>query len=156
MEDSDLKSVLFVGKGDNCCSLLAEVILRDQIEKQNASENIKVDSAGTTSWQHANLLCEEAIAALSQYGIHCEHQSPRQLERKDVESFDYLVALDRETQADLELLMRSSSGKDHCFLLLELIHSYTLDVPNPYYTKDYDEAYHLINEGCKALLNKIK
>ncbi|CAM5274699.1 protein-tyrosine-phosphatase OS=Lysinibacillus sphaericus OX=1421 GN=LS41612_02145 PE=3 SV=1 [Lysinibacillus sphaericus] len=31
-----------------------------------------------------------------------------------------------------------------------------MDVPDPYYTGDFQETYNLVLEGCQALLEKIK
>ncbi|MGD7046079.1 low molecular weight protein-tyrosine-phosphatase [Jeotgalibacillus proteolyticus] len=151
-----MKHVLFVGKENNCRSLLAESILKDKLAGENLSENIHVNSAGTFQWQNKEAADQTVAAVLKEHGLPTEGLHSKQLERRNLESADYIISLDREVQKDLEKMARSSAHSAHYYLLLELIHSYTLDVPNPYYTKDYDEAYRLINEGCKALLDKIK
>ncbi|MDG5473315.1 low molecular weight phosphotyrosine protein phosphatase [Jeotgalibacillus sp. ET6] len=151
-----MKHVLFVGKQNNCRSLLAEAILKDKLVRENLSERIHVNSAGTFQWQNKDAADKTITAVLEEHGLPTEGLHPKQLERHNLDSADYIISLDREVLKDLEKLARSSSHRSHYFLLLELFHSYTLDVPNPYYTKDFDEAYRLIDEGCKALLNKIK
>lgn len=30
------------------------------------------------------------------------------------------------------------------------------DVPDPYYTDNFDEVYELVESGCKRLLDKVK
>ena len=41
------------------------------------------------------------------------------------------------------------------FLFLDLT-DHRMDVPDPYYTGDFQETYNLVLEGCQALLAKMK
>jgi len=34
--------------------------------------------------------------------------------------------------------------------------SHVTEVPDPYYTGNFDEVYELVDQGCRALLNGIK
>ena len=149
-------NVLFVCLGNICRSPMAEGIFRDLVEKEGLSDQISVDSAGTGQWHLGKPPHKGTIQLLHSKGIKSEGMNARQLIRDDLESFDYIVGLDRSIMGDIATLARSSLNKPEYILLLELIDSYTTEVPDPYYTDNFDEVFDLLYEGCKALLNKIK
>jgi protein-tyrosine phosphatase len=42
------------------------------------------------------------------------------------------------------------------FIRLLDLTKYRKDVPDPFYTGDFDETYRLVSAGCRALLNKTR
>lgn len=156
MEGFAIKKVLFVCLGNICRSPMAEGIFRDLVEKEGMSEQISVDSAGTSHWHIGKPPHQGTLDLLEAKGVSAEGLTARQLVRNDLESFDYIVGLDRSIMKDIEKLTRATSNEPEYILLLELIDSYTKDVPDPYYTGNFDEVYELLYDGCNALLNKIK
>ncbi|TDL30676.1 low molecular weight phosphotyrosine protein phosphatase [Jeotgalibacillus sp. S-D1] len=151
-----MKNVLFVCLGNICRSPMAEGIFRDLVEKEGMSHQISADSAGTSHWHTGKPPHQGTLDLLRAKGISTEDLTARQLVREDLESFDYIVGLDRSIMKDIEKLTRATSNEPEYILLLELIDSYTTDVPDPYYTGNFDEVYELLYDGCTALLNKLK
>ncbi|GKV57164.1 hypothetical protein NCCP2222_31110 [Sporosarcina sp. NCCP-2222] len=78
----------------------------------------------------------------------------RQVNRTDFDQFDYIIGMDTSNIRNVRDLL---GQPDHpkIFRLLDLTER-TIDVPDPYYTGDFQETYELVTEGCRILLNKIK
>lgn len=78
----------------------------------------------------------------------------RQLVKEDFESFDYIIGMDSNNVRNIrEKLGQPEHPKIFRFLDLT---SHKKDVPDPYYTGDFQETYDLVLDGCKALLEKIE
>lgn len=77
----------------------------------------------------------------------------RQLSRDDFEAFDYIVGMDSSNVNTIrEMLGQPNHPKIFRFLDLT---RHKKDVPDPYYTGDFQETYDLVEEGCTALMKRI-
>ena len=74
---------------------------------------------------------------------------------KDWTDFDYIIAMDNENLRDLEQLFGQHRKK--LFQITALCPDLGVDhIPDPWYTKDFNQTYALLDKCCDALLNKIK
>ncbi len=145
--------VLFVCLGNICRSPMAEAVMRDFIEKEGLSDTIKVDSAGISSWHIGEPPHKKTQLKLKEYGISTSGMKSRQLNFGDFEAFDYIVGMDNNNVHNIrEILGQPNHPKIFRFLDLT---PHKKDVPDPYYTGDFQETYDLVVEGCEALLKKI-
>lgn len=146
--------VLFVCLGNICRSPMAEAVLRHMVKEEGLDGIISVDSAATSSWHIGEPPHKGTVAKLKEYGISTEGMAGRQVSRTDFDQFDYIVGMDASNIRNVrELLGQPDHPK--IFRLLDLTQQ-SMDVPDPYYTGDFQETYDLVTEGCRILLNKIK
>lgn len=148
--------VLFVCLGNICRSPMAEAVFRDLVKREGLQDKIFVDSAGTGNWHVGEPPHKGTLKVLKNKGISTDGMKARQIVREDGEKFHYILAMDRKNLRDLKKVVQEKDGVS-IQLFLDLVDDVALqDVPDPYFTGNFDEVYELVIRGCEALLKKIK
>ncbi len=122
--------VLFVCLGNICRSPMAEGVFVQLLRDQGLDEHIEVDSAGTSGFHSGELADERMRKTAVKMGIKLTHRA-RKVRRDDLETFDYVIAMDRINLHDLENLHPEPKAK--LMLFRELNPGSEPDVPDPYY-----------------------
>lgn len=165
--------VLFVCLGNICRSPMADAVLQHMVAAAGLSDKIKVDSAGTGDWHTGETAHHGTLEVLKKHQIPYDGRA-RQIAYVDLDSFDYILAMDRDNLSNLLRLVnrREHSSSDKLARFYDqatspevaLFLSYanqkgTVDVtevPDPYYDGRFDYTYELITAGCAALLDHIR
>jgi len=142
--------ILCVCLGNICRSPTAEAVLR-----QMAGADFELDSAGTGNWHVGKPPYGPAIAAAASRGYDLSSLRARQFRSRDFDDFDLILAMDRQNLADLEAL-RPADNETPIRLIMDFaIDAAVNEVPDPYYTGDFDEALTLIESAAEGLMAKI-
>lgn len=148
--------VLFVCLGNICRSPMAEAVFRHLVSEEGLHDQIETDSAGTGDWHLGKPPHEGTRRMLDHYRIDYSGMRARQIAVEDLERYNYIVCMDKQ---NFDHVARMAEGRAHGRIIKLLdFHPDQRggDVPDPYYTGNFEEAYELIQEGCRRLLHSIR
>lgn len=146
--------VLFVCLGNICRSPMAEGLFIHKTKM--LKEKFYIDSAGTSGY-HVGAKADARMRKTAETkGVELPSRS-RQLVIKDLEDFDYVVAMDKQNYQDiLTLKTKHSTAK------VVLIRDFdpTPDdgnVPDPYYggTEGFEKVFEILDRSCDSFLEHI-
>lgn len=151
-------TVLFVCLGNICRSPMAEAVFQQMVNENGLQNQIKVDSAGTGSWHVGETAHAGTLQVLRKKGVPYNGRA-RQVRPQDLTApHTYIIAMD---QSNLTHLRRMNSTHPRLYRLLDFAAAATAqangyDVPDPYYSGNFDYVYQLVHESCANLLATIR
>ncbi|ELK48913.1 low molecular weight protein-tyrosine-phosphatase [Halobacillus sp. ACCC02827] len=147
--------VLFVCLGNICRSPMAEAVFRDLVKREKLEGKITVDSAGIGHWHVGSSPHEGTRQILSSKNISYDGIQARQVKEADWDDFDYIIAMDDKNMKDLNAIRVKND------VTIRKLMDYVPDakeeeVPDPYFTGNFEYVYELVYDGCLRLLQDIK
>ncbi|WP_407270835.1 low molecular weight protein-tyrosine-phosphatase [Radiobacillus sp. PE A8.2] len=147
--------VLFLCLGNICRSPMAEAVFRDMVRKQGLENEISIDSAGIGKWHVGNPPHIGTRKLLDGLSISYEGMKARQIQYNDWDEFDYIIAMDDQNITDMKAIRDQVEGVVVGKLMEFAATPAETNVPDPYFTDNFDYTYELVKDGCKGLLNYI-
>ncbi|AYV35204.1 low molecular weight phosphotyrosine protein phosphatase [Erysipelothrix rhusiopathiae] len=140
-----MKHILFVCLGNICRSPMAEGIFKNLYGDQYV-----VRSAATSSWEHGNPVHPGTASILEEMGVSTDGMSSTQIKINDFYEYDYIIGMDKSNVENI--LKIAPKGTEHkVYLFLDLVDDLMgQEVPDPYYTGDFEETKNLILQGSHA------
>lgn len=152
-----MKEVLFVCLGNICRSPMAEVVFKDKVDKKGLSDKIKVSSRATGSWNEGDAPHKGTQNKLKEVGLSCEGVYAQKISADDFHQYDYIIGMDENNIRDLEGLSPDTDTLHKIHLLVsEEVGLEKENIPDPYYTGDFDLTYELVDKGTTSWLEKIE
>jgi protein-tyrosine phosphatase len=151
--------VSFVCMGNICRSPTAEAVMRHLVNQAGLDHAIAVDSAGTGSWHVGEPPDRRSQAVGQRRGIPLGGRA-RQFSRSDFARFDYILAIDREIQEELQQMAPNpeARAKVHLLRAFDPASPRDADVPDPYYggSEGFEQVFDLCQTACQGLLDHLR
>ena len=145
--------ILFVCHGNICRSPMAEFVMKDMVEKRGLADSFEISSAATSTEELGNPVYPPVRRLLAEKGLSCAGKTARQMTKSDYESYDYLIAMDKNNLRNMARFVGNDpDGK--VSLLLDFTNR-PGDVADPWWTGDFESTWRDVNEGCACLLDTL-
>ncbi|MCO7042383.1 low molecular weight protein-tyrosine-phosphatase [Staphylococcus lugdunensis] len=142
--------VAFVCLGNICRSSMAEAIMRQRLKDRDIS-GITVHSRGTGKWNLGEPPHKGTQKILTQHHIPFDGMISELFEPHD--DFDYIIAMDQSNVDNIKQINPNIKGQ--LFKLLDFSNMKETDVPDPYYTNNFEGVYDMVQSSCDNLINYI-
>ncbi len=150
--------VLFVCLGNICRSPTAQGVFEHLVVREKLSDQVVVDSAGTSGWHIDSAPDARTVQAAISRGYDLRALRGRKAIKEDFDRFDFILAMDQEN-FDVLNEMKPKEFTGHLGLFLEFASNSTKrEVPDPYYggAKGFDTVLDLIEDASEGLMAHIK
>ncbi len=145
--------VLFVCLGNICRSPTAQGVFAARAAA--AGLEVVTDSAGTSDWHIGVAPYAPAVHAAAARGIDISRLRARQLRPVDFDHFDLIIGMDADNIAAIERL-RPERSETRVRRFTDYAHgSGATEVPDPYFTRDFDGALDLIEAASDGLVKAL-
>lgn len=136
--------------GNICRSPLAEGIMQHLAYEEGL--NWEIDSAGTGDWHIGKGPDRRSVAVARDNGIDISRQICRLFRPSDFDTFDHILVMDKSNLGNVLAMARNADNRQKVsMLLIDKI------VPDPYHDdKQFAPVFKMIEEGCKAFIEKYK
>lgn len=159
MERDGRIGVLFVCLGNICRSPLAEAVFRALVAREGLQDRFRIDSAGTSNYHEGESPDPRTVQVARNRGVEVGH-SARQVRPDDFDTFDYVLAMDRENLRRLERVRERNGGGAEPRLLRSFdgdadAHA---EVPDPYFGGDggFEKVQDMVERACEGLLAHVR
>lgn len=149
--------ILFVCMGNICRSPTAEGVMRRRLDEAGLTKLVQVDSAGTYGAHAGEGPDGRSQRAAKARGVDLSRLRARQVEPRDFDKFDLILAMDRR---NLEVLREQCPKwqQSKLKLLMSYGSSDGEEVPDPYYggPKGFEVVFDLVDDAVTGLIADLR
>ncbi len=132
---------------------MAEAVFMHKVRAADLDHAIGAESAGTGDWHVGKPPHAGTRGLLAKYDITYDHCA-RLLTRSDLSAFDYIITMDDQNFRDVQQL---GLGPARIARFLEFAPgTEEREVPDPYYTGEFERVYTLVDAAAEGLLASIR
>lgn len=144
--------------GNICRSPTAEGFFRHHLARSSLAGQVTTDSAGTHGYHLGCTPDPRAISAAAAFGVDISGLRARQLEARDFEAFDLLLAMDHVNLEEIARI-RPAGATAHLRLMMDFFPAAGIEVvPDPYYGHqgEFELMCKLLNGATRNLVGHLE
>ncbi len=146
--------VLFVCHGNICRSPMAEYLFKDYVKKRGKEKEFFISSCATSYEEVGNPVYPPVKRLLKEQGIDCSLKRAVVMEKRDYRKYDFILGMDENNIRNiLQIIGEDTEHKIH--LLSEYAGSFG-NIRDPWYTRDFNEAYRDIIKGINGFYQYLE
>lgn len=148
--------VCLVCMGNICRSPMAEVVLRQVLERHGLGRDVIVESAGTGGWHAGAPMDERALRTLAGRGYDGSAHRARQFTDDWFDRYDLVLAMDLDNLSFLRG-MAPAAVEVRLFRSFDPAALDEAEVPDPYYggQDGFDEVLELVESAAEGVAKHI-
>ena len=127
--------------------------MQQLVSEAGLQDDIQVDSVGTGSWHVGDTAHPGTRRILAEHGIQYVGRA-RQIGRSDIDNDTWFICMDDSNLHEVE---QRYGSLPHLYRLLDFAPQVDVrEVPDPYFTGDFESVYQLVLAGCEGLIATIR
>ena len=143
--------ICFVCQGNICRSTMAEYVFKNLVRKEGLAKDFLIESRGVIADVGSDIH-PGTKSMLDKNNIPYTKHYARQLEKTDLEKYDYFIGMDN---SNIKLMKKILGDTNKIYRLLDFTKD-NKEIDDPWYTHDFNITYDEIYKGCGALLEYIR
>lgn len=150
--------VLFVCLGNICRSPAAEGVMKNLVRTHGLENKFEIQSAGTAGYHEGESADPRMSAHASRRGYKLDSLAQK-FQTKFFDEFDYIITMDRSNYQNVLKLATNEGQEKKVIPMAHLCEAHSVtEVPDPYHdgAEGFELVLDLVEDGCKALLQRIK
>jgi len=138
---------------------MAEGVFTHLVSEAGLSDNITIDSAGTSGHHSGELADPRMRETAQQHGLKLTSRA-RQFTAEDLEAFDYILPMDHSNLRNIQKLLPSAPHQRGEIILMRDFDPQPQDgnVPDPYYggRDGFENVYQILLRSNQRFLDTLK
>ena len=143
--------VCFVCHGNICRSTMAEFVFKDLVKKEGLDKEFIIESRGVVA-DVGDDIHPSTKAMLDKNNIPYTKHYAKQLEKSDLEKFDYFIGMDN---SNIKFIKKILGDTNKIYKLLDFTKD-NKEIDDPWFTHNFNITYDDISKGCRDLLKYIR
>jgi protein-tyrosine phosphatase len=160
--------VMTVCTGNICRSPMAEVVLRDRLERAGLADAVEVSSTGISDEEHGNPIDHRAQQVLREHGYPVPRRRARQVAPTDLTASDLVLAMTSVHARALRRLARTPDVADRVVMYRSFdpavpalgpdVPEHTLDIADPWYggIEDFEVCLEQVEAAADAVVEHVR
>lgn len=151
--------MVFVCLGNICRSPTGEGLMQHLVNEAGLQNYFEIDSAGTSAWHAGEPANSKTRRVAESHGVEIKSRA-RQVDFRDLDYFDLVVAMDDENYDNLMRMAAGRSQQQKRICRLRHFDPTPEDgqVPDPYFggLNGFENVYQIVKRSCEHLLEALQ